>query len=62
MLYVHEMHSFPDISNNNDNSYNQGLSQELETGCPKLPILKFWGIHIFKGGPLYPQISNINMY
>ena len=27
----------------------QGLSQVLETGCPKLAIVKFWGIHIFKG-------------
>ena len=27
----------------------QGLSQDLETGCPKLPIVKFWGILIFKG-------------
>ena len=32
-------------------SYNhiQGLSQYLETGCPKLAIVKFWGIQIFKG-------------
>ena len=27
----------------------QSLSQDLETGCPKLPILKFWGVQIFKG-------------
>ena len=26
----------------------QGLSQNLETGCPKLAIVKFWGIQIFK--------------
>ena len=27
----------------------QGFSQDLETGCPKLAIVKFWGIQIFKG-------------
>ena len=27
----------------------QGLSQDLEIGCPKLAIVKFWGIQIFKG-------------
>ena len=26
----------------------QGLSQELETGCPKLTIVKFWGVQTFK--------------
>ena len=26
------------------------LSQDLETGCPKLAIVKFWGVQIFKGG------------
>ena len=26
-----------------------GLSKDLETGCPKLAILKFWGVQIFKG-------------
>ena len=32
------------------NSYPyQGLSQDLGTGCPKLPISKFWGVQIFKG-------------
>ena len=28
----------------------QGLSQDLETGCPKLAIAKFLGVQIFKGG------------
>ena len=27
----------------------QGLSQELETGCLKLAIVKFLGVRIFKG-------------
>ena len=27
----------------------QGLSQYLETGCPKLAIVKFWGVQILKG-------------
>ena len=38
----------------------QALSQDLETGCPKLPIVKILGILIFKGGHnilrLEPQI------
>ena len=29
--------------------YIQGLSQDLETGCLKLAIVKFWGILFFKG-------------
>ena len=28
---------------------NHGLSQDLETGCPKLAIVKLLGIQIFKG-------------
>ena len=27
----------------------QGLSQDLETGCLKLAIVKFLGVHIFRG-------------
>ena len=27
----------------------QGLSQDLETGCPKLAIIKIVGVQIFKG-------------
>ena len=27
----------------------QGLNQDLETGCPKLAIVKFWDVQIFKG-------------
>ena len=27
----------------------QGLSQDLETGCLNLAILKFWGALFFKG-------------
>ena len=39
----------------------QGLSQCLETGCPKLPILKFLGIQNFKGDH-NTKILTINMY
>ena len=28
---------------------SHGLSQDLETGCPNLAIVKFLGIQIFKG-------------
>ena len=27
----------------------QGLSQDLETGCPKMAIVNFFGVQIFKG-------------
>ena len=27
----------------------QGLSQDLETGCPKLAVVKLLGVQIFKG-------------
>ena len=27
----------------------QGLSQDLGTGCPKLAIVKFLGVQMFKG-------------
>ena len=39
----------------------QCLSQYLETGCPKLAIVKFLGVQIFKGGPQYTKISTNNM-
>ena len=29
--------------------FDQGLSQDLETGCLKLAIVKYLGIQIFKG-------------
>ena len=29
--------------------YGQCLSQDLETGCIKLAVVKFWGVQIFKG-------------
>ena len=29
--------------------YNQGLSQDLESGCLKLAIVKYLGVQIFKG-------------
>ena len=28
---------------------NQCLSQDLETGCLKLAVVKCWGVQIFKG-------------
>ena len=32
-----------------DRLSQQGLSQDLETGCLKLAVVKFLGVHIFKG-------------
>ena len=40
---------------------SQNLSQDLETGCPKLAIVKFWGI-LFQGRPQSTQITIINMH
>ena len=40
----------------------QGLSQDLETGCPKLAIVKILGVQIFKGDHNILKISSINMY
>ena len=40
----------------------QGLSQDLETGCSKLAIMKFLDINFFQGRPQYIQISTINIY
>ena len=34
---------------NQDSSLNQCLSQDLETGCLKLAVVKFLGVQIFKG-------------
>ena len=41
---------------------HKGLSQDLETGCLKLAVVNFWGVHIFLGGSQYTHISTINMY
>ena len=40
---------------------SQGLSQDLETRCSKLTIVKFLGVHIFKGDHNSLK-STINMY
>ena len=36
-------------------TFNQGLSQDLETGCPKLPILKFPSLYDWFEGVLQLQ-------
>ena len=44
-------------------SLSQGLSQDLENGCPKLAIVEFLGIQNFKGNNVqYTQILTIHMY
>ena len=35
--------------------YEQGLSQDLETGCPKLPIVKFLGSYFSMETTLYSE-------
>ena len=41
---------------------DQCLSQDFETGCLKLAVVKFWGVQFFLGGSQYTHISTINMY
>ena len=41
---------------------DQCLSQDLETGCLKLAVVKFLGVQIFKGGSQYTHIPTTNMY
>ena len=36
----------------------QGLSQDLETGCPKLAIVKYLGGQIFKGVHNIPRFQS----
>ena len=43
-------------------SIKQGLSQDLETGCLKLAVVKFLGRPYFEGGSQCTHISTINMY
>ena len=41
----------------------QGLSQDLESGCPKSTIVKFGGVLFFKGGHnILRLITTINIY
>ena len=56
------MHRWSSLPTPIDVSVNQGLSQDLETGCPKWAIVKILGVQNFQGGPQYTQISTINMY
>ena len=47
---AHYMYIGTNWEKKNKNSlHNQGLSQELETGCLKLVIVKFVGFQIVKG-------------
>ena len=46
----------------NDKLPMQGLSQDLETGCQKLTVVKFWGILFFQGRQQYTEITTTNMY
>ena len=52
ILDLNEYHLYVD-------NLSRGLSQNLETGRPKLAIVKFLGVQIFKGDH---SISNIKMY
>ena len=42
--------------------FRQCLSQDLETGCLELAVVKSLGVQILKGGSQYTHISTINMY
>ena len=43
-----ELYTYP-FTHIHSHSRQQCLSQDLETGCLKLTVLKFWGVQIFKG-------------
>ena len=36
----------------------QGLSQGLERRCPKLAIVKLWGVQIFRGATIYSDFNH----
>ena len=40
----------------------QGLSQELETGCLKLAIVKFLGVQFLRGTTLYSDFNHKQVY
>ena len=41
-----------------DRYHRQGFSQDLETGCPKLAIVKFWGIQQSSNGSIRNRERN----
>ena len=43
-------------------TWDQGLGQDLESGCPKLANGKFWGVLFFQERPEYTQTTTSNMY
>ena len=36
----------------------QCLSQDLETGCLKLAVVKFWGVQILRGITIYSYFNH----
>ena len=48
----------PSCADKLGNGAVQGLSQDLETGCPKLAIVKFWGVLFFDKGDLRDLFFN----
>ena len=48
-LTIRPARSYSIKSVNSRNAPNQCLSQDLKTGCLKLAVVKFLGVHIFKG-------------
>ena len=45
-----------------DTGQVHGLSQDLETGCLKLAIVKFWGVHIFRGTPIFSDFNHKHVH
>ena len=43
-------------------SIAQGLSQNFETGCPKLINIQFLGVFFFQGRQQNFEVTTINMY
>ena len=47
--FGHWMHPLPSVLKIDIRKLVQCLSQDLESGCLKLAVIKFWGVQIFKG-------------
>ena len=56
------VHCFSYFSSHEVMHGHQGLSQDLETGCLKLAVVKFLASRFLLGGSQYTHISTINMY
>ena len=55
-VHLYTIGSVPPTNNNRE--ARQGLSQDFETGCLKLAVVKCLGVQIFKGGHNYSYFNH----